>query len=141
MKLDPIDPARAGNAMPTPRPKRRTARPARKTYQFRFSGDEIEELDFKAEEAGLDRSKFLRRAIRQTMVMNNDTARHQTFLLSNLANNMNQIAHVANTFKGDADALTIVQQLRRIDLRLRRAFHLSDVPLLKPENYRQGDRS
>lgn len=79
----------------------------------------------------MDASSFVRTAITQTVILRDNEAQRVVYLLSNIANNLNQLARHANTYKGEADALDIIMKLRQSDSLIRQAFELGERPLLR----------
>lgn len=98
----------------------RTAPP----LQIRLTVAERAALEAKAAAAGITLSDFVRQHIGKAQVVNRDDWRRAVYLLSNLTNNLNQVARWANTYKDAADALAVVSHLVSIE---RQARQLSGV--------------
>lgn len=75
-----------------------------KRLQVRCSQLEIDELNKKIEKAKLSKSQFLRDVIFSSVIKEQDKEHQKRvlFLLNNISNNVNQIAHYAN-IKKDLD--------------------------------------
>ena len=116
----------------TLRPSRRQPRgEARRQFKVRMSEDEIADLKAKAEAAGMDASAFIRTAVGQSVILRDNEAQRVVYLLSTVANNLNQLARHANTYKSEAEAIDIIMKLRQSDSLIRQAFDLGEPSLLR----------
>jgi hypothetical protein len=72
-----------------------------KVITFKVGDLEIEVLDKKIAGSDLSKSEFLRQSIfyNQVVPLDKDFRRKQLFLMSNLTNNVNQLARRCNTLK------------------------------------------
>lgn len=122
-----MDPEAAVTLKPT---RRQPRGEARKQIKIRMSDDEIADLKARAEKAEMDASAFIRTAIGQAVIVRDKDAQRVVYLLSTIANNLNQLARHANTHKSEADALDIIMKLRQSDSLIRQAFKLGEPPLL-----------
>ena len=84
------------------------------TATARVSAAELAEWRGKARAAGVSLCELLRRAMERTRTWTAAAAaveRERTRELARIGNNLNQLAHWANTYKQGADAVAVVAQL------------------------------
>lgn len=85
--------------------------------KVRVSESEKTEIEHKAQLAGLTLSDFIRRTVAGSRTRQTQAEREHLRLLARAANNLNQLARWANTYKSDIETVRIVvalESLRRV---------------------------
>ncbi|MEE3625000.1 plasmid mobilization relaxosome protein MobC [Nitrospirillum sp. BR 11752] len=112
-----------------PRTSRRPGQVRACRIQARLSEAEAEALAAQAAAAGLSRGDYLRVLVSAGLTQPaardlaaEEAERRRVWLLSNIANNINQIAHHANLYREEADARQIIQALRKVEVAISQAM-------------------
>ena len=90
--------------------------------QVRINESELNDLILKSELAKISKPEYCRRAIVSSTIQQNDEEyqKRKLYLLANLSNNINQIAHHANTHKTLDQK--VLSQLEQISLNIKKMW-------------------
>lgn len=94
------------------------------TVKIRMSLEERAILQRKANAAGMTLAEFLRNHSDQVAVVNRSDWRLRTYQLTQIGNNLNQLARWANGHKSAADASQVVVALLRLERAIRGEYGL-----------------